>query len=329
MNESNATLATQKLNKTPTEMNYFLTCVLNSVSMYDLFFVADGRSDSIEKGLMKFEELKNGNAPRHDIRIYKVLSALQKKWQAARASDVETVVSLGSIVVDCAMLVSQPPGQRAQGGGTPKKYALDDCAVEFPFLFPFLQNLLNVSQTYGIPASGHWKEIYGEILKILSTLHHQLRMAPENIDCVSVQALALMLMLKQFISVRPISDIQQLEKAIDKVSSFNAWPLPFSAVVEDLLSILLAECKAPGTFLREKLMSENPKLLPSSHAASQCNANAHRVHVLIDTDSRVSAVHRVLFDALQEEFGRGRQSSLVVADLEEEEDVDQEVRLPE
>ena len=79
-----------------------------------------------------------------------------------------------------------------------QKYALDDCHEEFPFLFPFLQNLLTVTESNGTTATAVYaQQIFSEILKILSTLHHQLRMAPESIESVSVQALALMFMLKQ------------------------------------------------------------------------------------------------------------------------------------
>lgn len=95
-------------------------------------------------------------------------------------------------------------------------------------------------------------------------------MAPESIESVSVQALALMFMLKQFLAVSPTSDIVWLRLAIDVVSSFKAWPLPFSATAEDLLRMLETEARAPGSYLREKVrMGIRPGLPPRTTINSE------------------------------------------------------------
>jgi len=66
------------------------------------------------------------------------------------------------MVVDCAALVPLPmsmfapqflPNSSAGSGKTsaPPKYALEATHEEFPFLFPFLQNLLTVNEANGTP----------------------------------------------------------------------------------------------------------------------------------------------------------------------------------
>jgi len=130
------------------------------------------------------------NPQPHDKRIYKVLNALQKHKKPPYE------VGVVSMVVDCAALVPLPlmnmgfQRETIKGGGKKtmeanKTYALEDIDEEFPFLFPFLQNLLTCSdsQTQGTSSPSVAAEgIFKEILKILSTLHHQLRMAPESIE---------------------------------------------------------------------------------------------------------------------------------------------------
>jgi len=72
---------------------------------------------------------------------------------------------------------------------------------EFPFLFPFLQNLLTFPPE--VDSSGvdvterNAQQIFNEIIKILDKLQMQIRMAPDSIEYVSVQGLSLLFMLKQ------------------------------------------------------------------------------------------------------------------------------------
>ena len=126
-------------------------------------------------------------------------------------------------------------------------------------------------------------------------------------------------MLKQFLSVSPTSDIVWLHRAIDAVSSFKAWPLPFSATAEDLLRMLETESKAPGSYLREKLMLEDPELLPSSHVASPDDVHVLQVHVLVDREDPLSNTHQALFETVQVERGR-KSSNLIMINEESGED---------
>jgi len=313
--EKNPDDMAKNLKKTPDELRYFITCVLHSITVFDLFSVMDGRSEALAIALEKFDSVKKRNPQPNDKRIYKVLNALQKH----RSTSEVPVVSM---VVDCAALVDLPMsmgmsmlGAKAtrQVSQTQKKYALDDCHEEFPFLFPFLQNLLTVTEHNGTSAAAVYaQQIFSEILKILSTLHHQLRMAPESIESVSVQALALMFMLKQFITIAPTEDIKFLRSAIDTISSFKAWPLPFSSAATDLLKMLEVECRAPGTSLREKLFLEDPELLPSSHVASPDDVHVLQVHVLVDREDPLSNTHQALFETVQQELGRKSSGNMLI-----------------
>ena len=147
-------------------------------------------------------------------------------------------------------------------------------------------------------------QIFKEILKILQTLHQQLRMSPESIESVSVQALALMFMLRQFLSVSPTSDISWLQKACEIVSGFRSWPLPYSHFANELLSMIENEMKAPGTELRAQLMMEAPELLPTAHAQRLHEHGVLQVHVLVDREDPLSNTHQALFDTVQSETGR-------------------------
>ncbi|GMH57634.1 hypothetical protein TrLO_g15251 [Triparma laevis f. longispina] len=314
------------MKKTPKELRYFVTCVLNSVTVFDLFSIMDGRSEALNIALEKFEARKKQHPQPTDKRIYKVLSALYKRRSTSPPGPVPVV----SMVVDCCSLVDLPfsmgmrfvPGTK-QASVREKKYALQNCHEEFPFLFPFLQNLLTVNENNGSSAKEaavYGEQIFSEILKILSTLHHQLRMAPESIESVSVQALALMFMLKQFLTVSPTADIRFLHKAIDTVSSFKAWPLPFSSCATDLLKMLEAECRAPGTSLRDVLFLEDPELLPSSHVAAPDDVHVLQVHVLVDREDPLSNTHQALFETVQSICGRKSSGNMLIISEEVDEE---------
>jgi hypothetical protein len=138
------------------QLRYFVTCVLHSITVFDLFSIMDERSQALNTALEKFDQIKKKNPQPHDKRVYKVLNALQKHKKPPYE------VGVVSMVVDCAALVPlplmtmgfAPPGVKP--GSSKKdihkeKYALEDVDEEFPFLFPFLQNLLTCSdeQTQG------------------------------------------------------------------------------------------------------------------------------------------------------------------------------------
>ncbi|GMH75329.1 hypothetical protein TrST_g7980 [Triparma strigata] len=316
----------KSLKKTPKELRYFVTCVLNSVTVFDLFSVMDGRSEALNIALEKFEARKKQHPQPTDKRIYKVLSALYKRRSTTPPGPVPVV----SMVVDCCSLVDLPfsmgmfaPKATRQASVREKKYALENCHEEFPFLFPFLQNLLTVNESNGSSAkeaAKYGEQIFNEILKILSTLHHQLRMAPESIESVSVQALALMFMLKQFLTVSPTADIRFLQRAIETVSTFKAWPLPFSSCATELLKMLEAECRAPGTALRAVLMLEDPELLPTSHVAAPDDVHVLQVHVLVDREDPLSNTHQALFETVQSICGRKSSGNMLIISEELEEE---------
>ncbi len=316
------------LKKTPTETRYFVTCVLHSITVFDLFSIMDGRSEALAIALEKFDAVKKKNPQPNDKRIYKVLNALQKHRTTAE-------IPVVSMVVDCAALVPLPMSifspQAFMGGqasnsasklkAPPTKYALENCHEEFPFLFPFLQNLLTITDSGSgatTSAAIYGQLIFKEILKILGTLHHQLRMAPESIESVSVQALALMFMLKQFLTVSPTCDINWINTAIKTVQTFKAWPLPFSKAASDLLDMLETESKAPGTYLRQRLMVEDPELLPSSHVASPDDVHVLQVHVMVDREDPLSNTHQALFETVQQELGRKSSGGMLQIHEEDE-----------
>jgi hypothetical protein len=269
----------------------------------------DSRSEALTIALEKFDAVKKKTPMPTDKRIYKVLNSLQKHRQT---NEIPVV----SMVVDCAALVPLPmsmfapqllPSTSAKASVGNVKYALESTHEEFPFLFPFLQNLLTINEANGTSAAAaaiYGKQIFEEILKILQTLHQQLRMAPESIESVSVQALALMFMLRQFLAVAPTSDISWLKKACSTISTFKSWPLPYSKFATELLDMLEIEMRAPGTELRSKLMLEDPELLPTSHAQKLDENHVLQVHVLVDKEDPLSNTHQALFETVQSELGR-------------------------
>ena len=77
-----------------------------------------------------------------------------------------------------------------------------------------------------------------------------------------VQILVLIMMLREFITVRATADMFWLATTIAAIRPYFQWPRPYSLIARQLLDDLCCECICPGAALRRRLRLEHPNLDP-------------------------------------------------------------------
>ena len=79
-----------------------------------------------------------------------------------------------------------------------------------------------------------------------------------------VQILVLIMMLREFVTMRPTADVNWLLATIEAIQPYYQWPRPYSLIARQLLEDLSQECLCPGAALRRRLRLEHPDLDPDS-----------------------------------------------------------------
>jgi hypothetical protein len=193
----------------------------------------------------KFEQHRNQNAKPRDKRIFDIMRILgRQKGQA-----------VAGIVVDCTTLESFERMPRANAFDFGPD-AMDSIVEVFPYSFYYLSRLTR---------SEFAQQIMDEILKQLSKIPAMLSSMPQFNQ---TRTLALLLVLREFLTQSPTADPVWLAKACDILTIFFKWPRPYGIVARDMLDFISVELRAPGEGLRRRLIVENPGLHPRATMAS-------------------------------------------------------------
>ena len=131
------------------------------------------------------------------------------------------------------------------------------------------RNWFDMPEKYGF--SFFWPRLVeslsdqGELNAVMDKLKQFLARHGEVIGSQSrVQILVLIMMLREFITMRPTADTAWLEATIDAIKPYYQWPRPYSLIARQLLEDLSRECVCPGAALRRRLRLEHPDLDPDS-----------------------------------------------------------------
>jgi len=207
------------------------------------------------------------------------------------SSDVQDYTSFGSLAGLAALSTGGPMLQMGKSWfDMPQKYG-------FSFFWPRLKQSLDDEEEM----NNVFDKVRGFLLRHGETLGSTSR----------VQILVLIMMLREFITTRPTSDVNWLCATIDAIKPYYQWPRPYSLIARQLLEDLSRECLCPGAALRRRLRLEHPDLNPSvQEAASDTERDpaltigdltpGHgMVHVMFDTSSPLATTYRCCFDMPQ------------------------------
>lgn len=90
--------------------------------------------------------------------------------------------------------------------------------------------------------------------------------------------LALLHMLRQWLTLSPHTPREVLESAMAAGKTFFLWPQPFGEAARELLQMITVEMKAPGAALRKRILDENPHLAKGVSKTGK----ERTVHLLVD-----------------------------------------------
>lgn len=124
------------------------------------------------------------------------------------------------------------------------------------------------------------------VTKILS-LPQQMKMNPKVAEST---LLALMHMLKNFITLTPITDKQWLTKTTAVLQQFYLWPCPFSNVAREVLLLLQKEALAPGHAMRQRLLNESRKTFIRGFPAED-GQESRPAYIVVETSDRRSITY--------------------------------------
>jgi len=125
-----------------------------------------------------------------------------------------------------------------------------------------------------------------------------------------VQILVLIMMLREFITMRPTADVNWLCATIEAIKPYFQWPKPYSLIARQLLEDLSRECLCPGSALRRRLRLEHPDLNPAiskedtdrdpAMTIGDLTPGHGMVHVMFDTSSPLAQTYKEFFDLPQQ-----------------------------
>jgi hypothetical protein len=129
-----------------------------------------------------------------------------------------------------------------------------------------------------------------------------------------VQILVLIMMLREFITMRPTADVNWLCATIEAIKPYFQWPRPYSLIARQLLEDLSRECLCPGSALRRRLRLEHPDLNPAmsredtdrdpAMTIGDLTPGHGMVHVMFDTSSPLAQTYKEFFDLPQQSLMR-------------------------
>jgi len=118
-------------------------------------------------------------------------------------------------------------------------------AGEAAFLYEYMRRFAS--------EDGKLVPVLSDALTKCMTLGSHLKMAPKIAETT---LLALLFVMRNFLTIAPISDLAFLKRAITTIQPFWLWPVPFAPVARECLQLLRMEALAPGACMRARLIED-------------------------------------------------------------------------
>ena len=235
--ESDPAKLEKQLQKTcMVDTDYFFNCLLNTLQFLDMFVGVDPANGAFIASIEKYEHKKHNMSRFRLKRVDEVLSEFSRRRNQRGHVAVK-------MVVDCASLESDSEMQRSMQKSMSEQMFLDDSGFDnlldfsrsdYPFHFTCLSR---------IASAGSAEEIVDELLRQLnggsgctiSALPH-----------MQGRILALILMLREFLTQNPTSDDAWMQSTSGILSSFYKWPKPYGPFARTMIEFLEIERRCPG-----------------------------------------------------------------------------------
>ena len=237
---------------------HFINLLLNTTQFIDMFLGFDPKTEAFVSAMDKFELARKSNPVFHNKKIYDGLLDLSKRRAHRGQAAVKMIVECSSLESDEEMRHSSNEHRsKPRSSNATALAAYDDSEFSFfekPFIeFPFtFTGLSRMTKTH------YSTNIYDELL-------HQLESAGSALSSMASlqgRTLALMFMLREFITISPTADHMWIQRASLVLMGLYKWPKPYGRVAKELLDFLHLERRSPGCHLRDRIFEENPALHP-------------------------------------------------------------------
>lgn len=247
--------------------SHLINLLLNTIQFIDMFIGFDPKNEAYVSAMDKYELAKKTNPIFKNKSIYDGLQELSKRRVNKGQAAVKMIVECSSLESTEEILHNSVAAAGSAGGSqSPQKTAtsaslsgksyddveesaLDKAQADFPFTFTGLSRMAK---------SDISPMIFDELLKQLEGAGSAL----SSMAHMQGRTLALMFMLREFLTICPTADHMWMQRACLVLIGLYKWPKPYGIIAKDLLDFIYLERRSPGCHLRERIMEENPSLHP-------------------------------------------------------------------
>lgn len=247
---------------------HLINVLLNTIQFIDMFIGFDPKNEAFVSAMDKYELAKKATPSFRNKDIHEGLSGLAKRRGNRGLAAVKMIVECSSLespeeILHAANMSFKSP-ERGTTANTRQKseaiiatrtddhedISLEKEAVDFPFTFTGLSRMTKVDIS---------PMIFDELLKQLEGAGSAL----SSMAHMQGRTLALMFMLREFLTISPTADHMWMQRACLVLVGLYKWPKPYGIVAKDLLDFIYLERRSPGCHLRERIIEENPILHPA------------------------------------------------------------------
>jgi hypothetical protein len=246
--------------------DHLINLLLNTIQFIDMFIGFDPKNEAYVSAMDKFDLAKKLNPSFKNKDIRDGLLGLSKRRAHRGQAAVKMIVECSSLESTEEILHTSSSFHGAGGvasGQRPsstsissttnvdeiEESVLDKTIVDFPFTFTGLSRMTK---------SDISPMIYDELLKQLEGAGSAL----SSMAHMQGRTLALMFMLREFLTISPTADHMWMQRACLVLVGLYKWPKPYGIIAKDLLDFIYLERRSPGCHLRERIIAENPLLHP-------------------------------------------------------------------
>eukprot|EP00602_Paraphysomonas_sp_CaronLab_P007341 CAMPEP_0185034502 /NCGR_PEP_ID=MMETSP1103-20130426/24456_1 /TAXON_ID=36769 /ORGANISM="Paraphysomonas bandaiensis, Strain Caron Lab Isolate" /LENGTH=1089 /DNA_ID=CAMNT_0027571189 /DNA_START=131 /DNA_END=3400 /DNA_ORIENTATION=+ len=232
----------------------FITLLLNTIQFLDIFVGFDPANEAYISAMEKYDMAKKATPIFKNKRIDDGLNGLARR----RANKGKTAVKM---LVDCSTLESEEEMRHSAMSDitcssvmtidrSDVEFNTECSLVDFPFTFTALTRMTRADVS---------PLIFDEVLKQLEGAGSAL----SSMAAMQGRTLALMFMLREFLTISPTADQAWMHRAGEVLIGLYKWPRPYGLIARDLLEFISVEKRSPGYHLRQRILAENPDMQPS------------------------------------------------------------------
>mmetsp|Transcript_24106 Transcript_24106/g.40950 ORF Transcript_24106/g.40950 Transcript_24106/m.40950 type:complete len:1178 (-) Transcript_24106:181-3714(-) len=244
--------------------NHMINVLLNTIQFIDMFIGFDPKNEAFVSAMEKYELAKKATPSFKNRNIDEGLSGLAKRRGNRGLAAVKMIVECSSLespeeILHAANVsfkaATFPQKMKSELSlssfvNDPEDIALEKGSVDFPFTFNGLSRMTKVDIS---------PMIFDELLKQLEGAGSAL----SSMAHMQGRTLALMFMLREFLTISPTADHMWMQRACLVLVGLYKWPKPYGIVAKDLLDFIHLERRSPGCHLRERIIEENPFFHPT------------------------------------------------------------------